>query len=567
MIENASPEIALEVVQLRQQAHTWRALHRRALVRIDRLRREQRERIETLRGKLKAANEKIERLETRNSELRALVNLRSKQAFGKKSERRKGRTGRPRPKKGGQAQGHGRRNLGDLSVVEERNDLPDEQKVCTRCGKARHHLGDNCADFVEVKVEGYVRRVYSAQYAKTCRCPEEPSIVSAPAPARLLARNPLGVSAWVLVLMDKFFFQRPTHRLLGELEAYGVPLARSTLTSGMERLSPLFKPLADGILERVRAAPLRQADETGWPVFAEVEGKIGHRWQLWVFLCEEAVYFKIAPTRSSLVVQEVLGSAAQGVLVVDRYSAYKAFAVVCGGKLLLAFCWSHVRRDYLTISQTWPSLAPWAEAWVKRIDRLWELNDRRRESKGDLVKETASVKTQLKVMEHAIGNHLAEDDGLHPVQRKALKSLKRHWDGLTLFAEHPEIPMDNNGSEREIRGPSLGRKSYYGSRAKWSAELAALLFSIFHTLARHALNPRLWLTSYLQACADNGGQAPADAIQWLPWNLSAERRAAFALERRPVEHDPPTAASPEPQILRPGLQPERDRLDPEAEAA
>lgn len=553
--------------QPRERARYWEVMHARAVERIRRKEEKHSQRVEVLRAKLKSAREEIKRLEKRNSELRALVKLRAKQAFGKKSERRRGRTGRV-PMKGGRPwRGHGRREPVRLSIVVERNDLPADEQICTRCGKARKQLGDNCADFIEIEVNGYVRRVKSAQYAKTCRCKGEASIVSAAAPARLLPRNALGVSVWTLVLMDKFFFQRPTHRLLGELDAYGISLARSTLTEGMKQLAPLFTPLADGILERVRAAPLRQADETGWPVFAEVEGKKGHRWQLWVFLCGEAVYFKIAPTRSSLVVGEVLGSAAKGVLVVDRFSAYKAFAAISGGKLLLAFCWSHVRRDYLTISQTWPSLASWACAWVKRIDRLWELNDRRRKPGGDLVKEGAAVRTQLTVMEHAIGDQLAEGDKLHSVQRKALKSLKRHWSGLTLFAEHPEIPMDNNGSEREIRGPTLGRKSYYGARAKWSAELCALLFSIFHTLARHEINPRLWLISYLQACAENGGQAPADAIQWLPWNLSAERRAAFALGRRVDEHDPPAPNDPEPAILRSGFQPRRACLDPATAAA
>ena len=562
-----SPEGVLEGTPPRDRARYWEIMHARAVERIQRKEEKHCHQVEVLRAKLKAAREEIKRLKKRSSELRALVKLRAKQAFGKKSERRRGRTGRAQAKAGGPRNGHGRRDHGPLPVVVERNDLPADQQTCTRCGKARKKLGDNCADFIEVEVNGYVRRVQSAQYAKSCRCKGEASIVSAPAAARLLARNALGVSVWTLVLMDKFFFQRPTHRLLGELETYGISLARSTLTEGMKRLAPLFKPLADGILERVRANRLRQADETSWPVFAEVEGKKGHRWQLWVFLCDEAVYFKIAPTRSSLVVQEVLGSTAEGVLVVDRFSAYKAFAAIRGGKLLLAFCWSHVRRDYLTISQTWPSLAPWAEAWVKRIDRLWGLNDRRRAPGGDLVAEGAAVRRQLTVMEHAIGDQLAEGDKLHPVQRKALKSLKRHWSGLTLFAEQPEIPMDNNGSEREIRGPTLGRKSYYGARAKWSAELSALLFSIFHTLSRHDLNPRTWLQSYLAACAANGRKAPADAVQWLPWNLSAERKAAFALERRVDEHGPPIPDAPARPILRSGLQPRRACLDPAAAAA
>ena len=75
----------------------------------------------------------------------------------------------------------------------------------------------------------------------------------------------------------------------------------------------------------------------------------------------------------------------------------------------------------------------------------------------------------------------------------------------------------------------MGRKNYYGSGAVWSGKLAAMMFSLFQTLLLWEFNPRLWLTAYLQACADHGGQPPADAVQWLPWNLSEEQRQHFRL--------------------------------------
>jgi hypothetical protein len=117
---------------------------------------------------------------------------------------------------------------------------------------------------------------------------------------------------------------------------------------------------------------------------------------------------------------------------------------------------------------------------------------------------------------------------LHPARRKVLESLGNHWTGLTVFVEHPEVPMDNNTAERTERGPVVGRKNYYGSGAVWAGRLAALLFSLLQTLCLWQLNPRAWLTAYLQACAENGGQAPADVERFLPWKLSEEQRQAWA---------------------------------------
>ena len=45
---------------------------------------------------------------------------------------------------------------------------------------------------------------------------------------------------------------------------------------------------------------------------------------------------------------------------------------------------------------------------------------------------------------------------------KVLRSLRNHWEGLTLFVADPDLPMDNNQAERALRGP-VGRKNYYGS--------------------------------------------------------------------------------------------------------
>jgi len=49
-------------------------------------------------------------------------------------------------------------------------------------------------------------------------------------------------------------------------------------------------------------------------------------------------------------------------------------------------------------------------------------------------------------------------------------------------------------------------------------------------LAQWQVNPRQWLTWYLQSCAAAGGQAPADITAFLPWNLSKEQRQQMASE-------------------------------------
>ena len=90
--------------------------------------------------------------------------------------------------------------------------------------------------------------------------------------------------------------------------------------------------------------------------------------------------------------------------------------------------------------------------------------------------------------------------------------------------------MDNNTAERSERGPVVGRKNYYGSGSLWSGRLAAMMFSLFQTLCLWGLNPRLWLTAYLEACAQAGGRAVEDVDRFLPWILSPEQRRAWGCD-------------------------------------
>ena len=101
--------------------------------------------------------------------------------------------------------------------------------------------------------------------------------------------------------------------------------------------------------------------------------------------------------------------------------------------------------------------------------------------------------------------------------------MKNHWEGLTVFVDYPEVPMDNNLAERIFRGPVVGRKNFYGSGAVWSGFFAAAMFSIFQSLELWGINQYLWLTEYLEACASNGVKPPDDISQFLPWEMSKGR--------------------------------------------
>ncbi len=127
-------------------------------------------------------------------------------------------------------------------------------------------------------------------------------------------------------------------------------VSQGTLTGGLKRIAELVAPLYGRILERVRSAECWHMDETRWLVFAATQGKRSHRWWLWIIVTHDVCAYVLDPTRASQVPKNLLGEDAQGILNVDRYSAYKAL----DEKIQLSFCWAHVRRRPLPV--LWPDL-------------------------------------------------------------------------------------------------------------------------------------------------------------------------------------------------------------------
>ncbi len=313
-------------------------------------------------------------------------------------------------------------------------------------------------------------------------------------------------------------------------ELSGLPLSAGTVTGGLRRLEPLFAGIYQALADRQVASDFSQADATRWLVFVEREGKQGYRWWLWAFLSDEVVVFRLDPSRSHEVPERHFPKEATLVLMVDRYSAYKAMVQVKQGGIVPVFCWAHVRRGFVEAGKGWPELTEWALAWLRRIRELHHLNRRRLAAEPDSAKYREAeheLRQAVQAMPEQRDRELADDQLREPC-RKSLQSLQEHWAGLVYFVDDPRVPMDNSRSERQVRGPAMGRKNYYGPGSEWSGRLAVMLFSIFATLKLWKLNPQRWLTWFLEACATAGACAPADISAFLPWNLTPEQRAWLA---------------------------------------
>jgi transposase len=494
-------------------------------------------RVGELGEQLGRAEARAEGAEVRVGELEEQVAVLARLLYGPSSEKRPaagagggGESGRRavRPGRRGQrpgSTGHGRRDYSRLETREEVHDVPPEQRVCPRCGKTFELFDSQDSEQVDwqVKITRIVHR--RLRYRRRCSCADAgPRTVTAPAP-KPVPKGRLTAGFLARLLFEKYVLGRPLRRIAAALAADGFEVAEGSLCVALAEVAPLLAPLEKAIAARNAEAAHLHADETGWHVFEQVAGKEGHRWWLWVFLAGDTVVFRMDPTRSAAVLEGHLGierTNADGtkkkdvalpggrhlLLSSDFFTVYQALGRVDGIDPL--WCWAHIRRYFVRAGDAFAQLQPWRDLWLRRIGDLYVAHrtlaaaeigtPAHGEARKAFEKALAAIDTARRA-DMAIYS-------LHPAAKEVLATLDHEWDGLARHRDVPDLDLDNNAAERALRNPVAGRKIYYGSQARWSADLAARVWTIAATAERNGREPLGYLTDYLDACAAAGGRPP-----------------------------------------------------------
>ena len=476
----------------------------------------------------------VETLQAQLDKLRSTRSVLSKALYGSRSERqKKPGTGRKRGQQRGAA-GHGRTQRPGLGQKKETREPPEDARVCPRCGKPYVANGKRCTALFEIEVEAYENTIVRPRYRRGCDCTSAPREVTAPPVTRLFETTPYGISVWTCMLYERFVCCRPLHRVAAWLADMGLAISPGTLADSIKRFVPLFEPLAEAILAHQNEAALRHADETSWRVQAYREkGRSSRAW-LWTSVSPDAVYFHIDPSRSAEVAMKLFGST-KGivVLVCDRFSAYRKLTRELAGKVILQWCWSHQRRSFIDCAAGRVRLRRWCQRWIERIALIYQLNDARLEHHDPahpLERQTPAFDAARAKLKKAVDELFAAAEaelaGLTDRARRAkpLRSLLNHREGLCVFVDKPFVPMDNNRGELSLRFAVIGRRLSFGSDSEKGAGFTATMYSVAGTLAINGIDVRRWLSEWLTACAENGGQPPDDLSPWLPWSMSEERR-------------------------------------------
>jgi transposase len=313
------------------------------------------------------------------------------------------------------------------------------------------------------KVAPVVTRV--ERYAGHCRCCGGTTL--APVPEGLEPGTPFSVGIVALAMYLRFVHAisyRRLSRLL--LELFGLAISEGALDAALRRGKQHFDAEVGAILARLRRARVICSDETS----VRVAGRTC--WN-WVFQNGEVVIHVIRASRGAGVVAEVLDGHRPALWVSDLYSAQQGHAEAW------QVCLAHQLRDCTYAIEAGDAVfAPRMKALLLRAVVLARrrrdlAESTRREYRRRLECALDAVMTLAPT--HRDGQRL----------RRRYGKLRSH---LFTFLDHPELPADNNGSERELRPTATYRKVTGGFRSTWGADLFAAVRSVIGTAARRGVD-------------------------------------------------------------------------------
>jgi transposase len=270
------------------------------------------------------------------------------------------------------------------------------------------------------------------------------------------ARSAFGerLGALVSLLVGKY---RLSTRLVREAlsDVMGVELSLGSVSNLEQEMSAaLAAPVAEAE-EYVRHAEVVNADETGWFQGVE-EGRAARAW-LWVFATSLVVVFRIATSRGSQVVKQVLGEDFTGWLISDRWSAYDWY-----DPGLRQLCWSHLTRDFQAFMDRGGIAGHIGRKLMAERHRMFKWWHRVRD--GTLERKT--FQKRMRQVEQTVGELLRQtqayaDKETAGTAKKILKLEKCMW----TFVDVPGVEPTNNSGERTLRGGVIYRRLSFGARS------------------------------------------------------------------------------------------------------
>lgn len=373
-------------------------------------------------------------------------------------------------------------------------DLPEAEKTCSCCGRAKDRIGEDITKILEyepskLEVHEHVRPKYACRYCKN-------GVSSPPPPPRPIARGIAGPGLISQIVVSKFGDHLPLYRLEDIFVRHGIHLPRSTLGDWVRAAGDLLQPLYDLQRQGVLQSPLMWTDDT--PVTVLTGGEEGSRQgRFWTYVGDDdhpySVYdFTMSRSRDGP--QRFL-QAFRGYLHADAYAGYDAIYLGSGNEIVEVACWAHARRKFFDARKNYPREAHHVLEWIRQ---LYDIEDRARELSTEARCELRRVEAEPVLDKLEV--YLAElERSALPKSAfaKAVAYARNQWEALRRYTEDGRLTIDNNVSERTLRHQAIGRKNWLFLGSEAAGPRAAVLYTILAGAKRHRIEPWAYVRELL----------------------------------------------------------------------
>ncbi len=384
------------------------------------------------------------------------------------------------------------------------HDLAEQEKHCAECNKDLRHIGEEVSERYEyVPAQMLVIEDVCQKYA--CEC----TVKTATKPPQPIEKSTAGASLLAHVIVSKVADHLPVHRQAKMMARFGVEIPDQTMCGWMRQSGDLLSPLYDRLKNFVFASKVVGTDDTPVKV---LDRELPHtrKGRMWPYVGDRehpAVIFDYTPTRERAGPEEFLESY-RGYLQADAYVAYDSFFTDPKRGLVEVGCMAHARRHVYQARETDPARMG---AVLAYIAQLYAVEKRARQSgiQGDelrLLREQGSrpVTVQLHLYLLKISEQLLpkSDAG------QAVAYMLKNWTALTRYLEDGDLPIDNNRTERSLRGLAIGRNNWTFLGSDRGGKTMAILRSFVGSCELLKIDPFEWFRDVL-------ARIPTHSIQQL----------------------------------------------------
>lgn len=377
------------------------------------------------------------------------------------------------------------------------HDLTDSEKHCSTCQQDLRPIGEESSERYEyIPAQVTVIEEVCKKYA--CAC----TVKTATKPPQPIEKSTAGASLLAQVIVAKTADHLPLYRQEKIFERHGVDLSRKTMGGWLAQCADLLQPLYAAAKEVLFQSKVIGTDDTGVKVL-DAKLPFARTGRIWPYYGDQdhpVILYDYTATRERAGPEAFL-QGYRGHLQADAYGGYDAFFTDPARGLIEVGCWAHARRYFHKALESdqarmGPALLLIAQLYrVEGAARSLTAEDRWR--RRQLQSRPLLDKLQKYLLE------MQTDILPKSPAGRAVRYTLKNWTALTRYAEDGELEIDNNATERAIRGVAVGRNNWVFFGSDRGGKTAAVLRSFVASCQRAGLDPFAWFKDVLTRIADH----------------------------------------------------------------